>query len=60
LALLILDLAKQKAKIQTYISHRMNQLAPKLCQLVGDLTAAKLLMRAHSLKKMAQLPASTL
>eukprot|EP00703_Trepomonas_sp_PC1_P002923 JAP93683.1 Nucleolar protein NOP5 [Trepomonas sp. PC1] len=60
LANLILTLQSEKQKLESYITNRMTRLSPQLCQLIDSLTAAKLLTRAHSLKQLCKMPASSL
>lgn len=62
----IMSLAKQvnsmyslKSKLDKYLEKTMNSYCPNVTAITGHLVGAKLLEHAHSLKRMAELPAST-
>ena len=56
----LLQLLELREKICSYTESLAKQLAPNLSELAGPLLAAKLIAKAGSLEKLAQLPASSL
>merc|ERR1712150_329135 len=51
--------ANYRKKLQSYLSDKMNAVAPSLSSLIGDVVGARLISHAGSLTKLAKYPAST-
>ena len=56
----ILHLFSYREELEKYIRNRMMTVAPNLCQVVGEIVAAKLIARAGSLVNLAKCSGSTL
>ncbi len=57
---LLKKLYKEKESIEKYIEKLMNEVAPNLAKLATPMIGAKLINMAGSLKRLAELPASTI
>jgi len=55
----VISLANYRKKLQSYLSDKMNAVAPSLSSLIGDVVGARLISHAGSLTKLAKYPAST-
>ncbi|KAJ5916665.1 hypothetical protein N7504_000680 [Penicillium tannophilum] len=56
----VVSLYEYRAQLASYLTSRMNAIAPNLTALVGDLVGARLIAHAGSLTSLAKSPASTL
>lgn len=56
----VVSLARQRQNLAAYLGNRLEQVAPNLQTLVGDVLAAKLIAHAGSLTSLAKCPASTI
>ncbi|KAJ6096302.1 hypothetical protein N7486_007048 [Penicillium sp. IBT 16267x] len=56
----VVALYDYRAQLASYLTSRMNAIAPNLTALVGDLVGARLIAHAGSLTSLAKSPASTL
>ncbi|KAJ5925675.1 hypothetical protein N7454_008314 [Penicillium verhagenii] len=56
----VVSLYDYRAQLASYLTSRMNAIAPNLTALVGDLVGARLIAHAGSLTSLAKSPASTL
>lgn len=55
----VIDLVDYRQKLHSYLTSKMNQVAPNLQALIGDLVGARLIAHAGSLTNLAKYPAST-
>ncbi|CAH1782823.1 unnamed protein product [Owenia fusiformis] len=55
----VIDLAKYRKSLFTYLQGRMSQVAPNLSALIGEQVGARLISHAGSLTNLAKYPAST-
>ncbi|KAJ4299272.1 Nucleolar protein 58 [Kalmusia sp. IMI 367209] len=55
----VVDLTEHRQSLSSYLSSRMQALAPNLTQLVGELVGARLIAHAGSLMNLAKSPGST-
>ncbi|KAF2827501.1 Nop-domain-containing protein [Ophiobolus disseminans] len=53
------SLAAYRRQLSSYLSNRMNQVAPNLAALIGDTVGARLISKAGSLTNLSKYPAST-
>jgi len=53
------SLAAYRKQLSSYLSSRMNQVAPNLAALIGDMVGARLISKAGSLTNLSKYPAST-
>ncbi|KAF1946563.1 Nop domain-containing protein [Clathrospora elynae] len=53
------SLAAYRKQLANYLSSRMNQVAPNLAALIGDVVGARLISKAGSLTNLSKYPAST-
>ncbi|CAI6338503.1 unnamed protein product [Periconia digitata] len=53
------SLAEYRKNLQSYLSRRMDTVAPNLSALIGDTVGARLISKAGSLTNLAKYPAST-
>ncbi|KAJ5647951.1 hypothetical protein N7490_004323 [Penicillium lividum] len=56
----VVSLYDYRAQLASYLTSRMNAIAPNLTALVGDLVGARLIAHAGSLTSLAKSPASTI
>lgn len=56
----VVELSEYKATLSSYLSARMNAIAPNLTCLVGELVGARLIAHSGSLINLAKSPASTI
>lgn len=56
----ITDLKNLRAKYEDYIDGTISKIAPNLVSILGSKLAAKLLLKAGSIKRLSMLPASTI
>jgi nucleolar protein 58 len=56
----VVGFAEYRQQLASYLSSRMNAIAPNLTALVGELVGARLIAHAGSLTNLAKSPASTL
>lgn len=56
----VVDLTEHRQNLSSYLSTRMNALAPNLTALVGELVGARLIAHAGSLMNLAKSPGSTI
>ncbi|KAH7130182.1 hypothetical protein B0J11DRAFT_245908 [Dendryphion nanum] len=56
----VVDLTDHRTSLSTYLSTRMQALAPNLTSLVGELVGARLIAHAGSLTNLAKSPGSTI
>ena len=55
----VVELTKYREELSTYLSSRMDAVAPNLKSLIGDTVGARLISHAGSLVNLAKAPAST-
>jgi len=55
----VIGLVEYRQKLHSYLASKMNQVAPNLQSLIGDLVGARLIAHAGSLTNLAKYPAST-
>jgi len=55
----VIGLVEYRQKLHSYLTSKMNQVAPNLQALIGDLVGARLIAHAGSLTNLAKYPAST-
>ena len=55
----VISLTKYRHSLQSYLSDRMDKVAPNLKALIGDAVGARLISHAGSLTNLAKAPAST-
>jgi len=55
----VIGLVEYRRKLHEYLQSKMNQVAPNLQALIGDLVGARLIAHAGSLTNLAKYPAST-
>jgi len=55
----VASLAKYRLKLHTYLKDKMNNVAPNLAALIGEMVGARLISHAGSLTSLAKYPAST-
>lgn len=60
LATQVVEFAEYRSRLASYLSSRMNAIAPNLTALVGELVGARLIAHAGSLSSLSKSPASTL
>ncbi|GLI72926.1 nucleolar protein 58 [Penicillium ochrochloron] len=60
LATQVVEFAEYRQRLSSYLSSRMNAIAPNLTALVGDLVGARLIAHAGSLTSLSKSPASTI
>merc|ERR1719330_225920 len=60
LAKLIVDYNEDRARLNAYLTSRMQTIAPNLTAVIGERVGAKLIAHASSLTNLAKCPASTL
>ncbi|KAF3935874.1 hypothetical protein ABW20_dc0100581 [Dactylellina cionopaga] len=56
----VIGFSEYRTELATYLSNRMQAIAPNLTALVGDLVGARLIAHAGSLMNLAKSPASTI
>ncbi|ESQ32577.1 hypothetical protein EUTSA_v10004082mg [Eutrema salsugineum] len=56
----VMDLADYRKKLYDYLVAKMNDIAPNLAALIGDMVGARLISHAGSLTNLAKCPSSTL
>ena len=56
----VISLAEYRKNLHTYLTTKMNYVAPNLAALVGDIVGARLISQAGSLTNLSKYPASTL
>ncbi|XP_010248928.1 PREDICTED: nucleolar protein 56-like [Nelumbo nucifera] len=56
----VMDLSEYRKKLYEYLVTKMNDIAPNLASLIGEVVAARLISHAGSLTNLAKCPASTL
>lgn len=56
----VIHLAEYRQSLLTYLTSRMNNVAPNLSTLIGEIVGARLISKAGSLTNLAKYPASTL
>ena len=56
----VMDLAEYRKKLHEYLITKMNDIAPNLASLIGEIVGARLISHAGSLTNLAKCPASTL
>lgn len=56
----LIDLMDYRKKLYDYLVDRVNDVAPNLAALIGEMVAARLISRAGSLRNLAMFPSSTL
>lgn len=60
LATQVVEFSEYRQRLASYLSSRMNAIAPNLTALVGDLVGARLIAHAGSLTSLSKSPASTI
>ncbi|XP_065071260.1 nucleolar protein 56-like [Rhopilema esculentum] len=55
----VIDLADYRKKLHAYLCTKMEQVAPNLSEVIGELVGARLIAHAGSLTNLAKYPAST-
>uniref|UniRef100_A0A667WHJ4 Nucleolar protein 56 n=1 Tax=Myripristis murdjan TaxID=586833 RepID=A0A667WHJ4_9TELE len=55
----VVSLASYRLELQEYLRSKMNQVAPNLAALIGEVVGARLISHAGSLTNLAKYPAST-
>lgn len=55
-----MDLSEYRKKLYEYLVTKMNDIAPNLTSLIGEIVGARLISHAGSLSNLAKCPASTL
>ncbi|XP_057970377.1 nucleolar protein 56-like [Malania oleifera] len=56
----VMDLSEYRRKLYDYLVTKMNDIAPNLASLIGEVVGARLISRAGSLTNLAKCPSSTL
>ncbi|CAH9135860.1 unnamed protein product [Cuscuta epithymum] len=56
----VMDLAEYRKNLYNYLVSKMNDIAPNLAALIGDVVGARLISHAGSLTNLAKCPSSTL
>lgn len=56
----VISISQYRTELYTYLTNRMNAIAPNLTALVGELVGARLIAHAGSLMTLAKHPASTI
>lgn len=56
----VMDLSEYRKKLYEYLVTKMNDIAPNLTSLIGEVVGARLISHAGSLTNLAKCPASTL
>ncbi|GAV68231.1 Nop domain-containing protein/NOSIC domain-containing protein/NOP5NT domain-containing protein [Cephalotus follicularis] len=56
----VMDLSEYRKKLYEYLVSKMNDIAPNLASLIGEVVGARLISHAGSLTNLAKCPASTL
>lgn len=56
----VISISQYRTDLYTYLTNRMNAIAPNLTALVGELVGARLIAHAGSLMTLAKHPASTI
>lgn len=56
----VMDLAEYRKKLYDYLVTKMNDIAPNLAALIGEMVGARLISHAGSLTNLAKCPSSTL
>lgn len=56
----VMDLAEYRKKLYDYLVSKMNDIAPNLAALIGEVVGARLISHAGSLTNLAKCPSSTL
>merc|ERR1740124_2128388 len=56
----VIKLAEYRTKLQDYLHNKMNQVAPNLQALIGEIVGSKLIAHAGGLTNLAKYPASTI
>lgn len=56
----VMDLAEYRKKLYEYLVTKMNDIAPNLASLIGEVVGARLISHAGSLTNLAKCPSSTL
>ncbi|CAH9116277.1 unnamed protein product [Cuscuta europaea] len=56
----VMDLAEYRKNLYNYLVAKMNDIAPNLAALIGDVVGARLISHAGSLTNLAKCPSSTL
>ncbi|KAK9090163.1 hypothetical protein Sjap_023340 [Stephania japonica] len=59
-ALRVMDLSDYRRKLYDYLVSKMNDIAPNLASLIGEVVGARLISHAGSLTNLAKCPSSTL
>lgn len=56
----VMDLSEYRKKLYEYLVTKMNDIAPNLASLIGEVVGARLISHAGSLTNLAKCPSSTL
>ena len=56
----VMDLAEYRKNLYDYLVTKMNDIAPNLASLIGEVVGARLISHAGSLTNLAKCPSSTL
>lgn len=56
----VMDLSEYRKKLYDYLVTKMNDIAPNLTSLIGEMVGARLISHAGSLTNLAKCPSSTL
>lgn len=56
----VMNLSEYRRKLYDYLVSKMNDIAPNLASLIGEVVGARLISHAGSLTNLAKCPASTL
>ena len=56
----VMDLSEYRKKLFDYLVAKMNDIAPNLASLIGEVVGARLISHAGSLTNLAKCPSSTL
>ncbi|KAI3885311.1 hypothetical protein MKW98_002703 [Papaver atlanticum] len=56
----VMDLAQYRKNLHEYLVNKMNDIAPNLASLIGEMVGARLISHAGSLTNLAKCPSSTL
>uniref|UniRef100_A0A1D1Y0J4 Nucleolar protein 56 n=1 Tax=Anthurium amnicola TaxID=1678845 RepID=A0A1D1Y0J4_9ARAE len=56
----VMDLSEYRRKLYEYLVRKMNDIAPNLATLIGEVVGARLISHAGSLSNLAKCPSSTL
>ena len=56
----VMDLSEYRRKLYDYLVAKMNDIAPNLASLIGEVVGARLISHAGSLTNLAKCPSSTL